>query len=73
VLKKRPVGRDVNDGDQFYFNPEFTHDRYQVRIDSIQAKETVCTILSLPGLGLELMPFFCAAGRSETDGRWDYN
>ncbi|KAG1814325.1 Cullin family-domain-containing protein [Suillus subaureus] len=40
VLKKRPVGKDVNDDDVFYFNPEFTDARAKVHINSIQAKET---------------------------------
>ncbi|KAI5118667.1 hypothetical protein M0805_001040 [Coniferiporia weirii] len=40
VLKKRPAGRDVNDGDVFYFNPDFTDPRARVHINSIQAKET---------------------------------
>lgn len=40
VLKKRPVGKDVNDTDVFYFNPEFTDPRAKVHINSIQAKET---------------------------------
>lgn len=40
VLKKRPVGKDVNDNDVFYFNSEFTDSRAKVHINSIQAKET---------------------------------
>lgn len=40
VLKKRPVGKDVNDTDVFYFNAEFTDPRAKVHINSIQAKET---------------------------------
>jgi cullin-4 len=42
VLKKRPVGKDVNDNDVFYFNPDFTDPRAKVHINSIQGKETVC-------------------------------
>lgn len=41
VLKKKPVGPDINESDSFYFNDDYTNSRYQVRIDSIQAKETV--------------------------------
>ena len=41
VLKKKPVGADVNESDVFYFNDDYTNPRHQVRIDSIQAKETV--------------------------------
>ena len=41
VLKKKPVGADINESDVFYFNDDYTNPRYQVRIDSIQAKETV--------------------------------
>ncbi|KAG2342628.1 Cullin-domain-containing protein [Suillus weaverae] len=40
VLKKRPVGKDVNDKDIFYFNAGFTDPRAKVHINSIQAKET---------------------------------
>ncbi|OAX36818.1 Cullin-domain-containing protein [Rhizopogon vinicolor AM-OR11-026] len=40
VLKKRPVGKEVNDDDVFYFNAEFTDSRAKVHINSIQAKET---------------------------------
>ncbi|KAF9242330.1 Cullin family-domain-containing protein [Melanogaster broomeanus] len=40
VLKKRPVGKDVNEDDVFYFNAEFTDARAKVHINSIQAKET---------------------------------
>ncbi|KAH9947362.1 Cullin-domain-containing protein [Amylocystis lapponica] len=41
VLKKHPPGKDVNDGDTFQFNADFTDQRYQVHINSIQAKETL--------------------------------
>jgi cullin-4 len=44
VLEKRPPGRDVNDDDKFRYNPDFTYPRYQVRVDSIQAKETVRSV-----------------------------
>ncbi|KIJ58771.1 hypothetical protein HYDPIDRAFT_141311 [Hydnomerulius pinastri MD-312] len=40
VLKKRPVGKDVNKDDVFYFNADFTDPRAKVHINSIQAKET---------------------------------
>lgn len=43
VLRKEPVGKDVNKTDVFHFNAEFTDERYQVHINSIQAKETVRT------------------------------
>lgn len=42
VLKKRPVGRDINDSDMFVYNAEFTDERARIHINSIQAKETVC-------------------------------
>ncbi|KAG2097940.1 uncharacterized protein F5147DRAFT_777805 [Suillus discolor] len=35
VLKKRPVGKDVNDHAVFYFNPEFTDPWAKVHINSI--------------------------------------
>ena len=41
VLKKKPTGPDVNETDAFCFNDDYKNQRYQVRIDSIQVKETV--------------------------------
>lgn len=41
VLKKKPAGPDVNESDTFYFNDDYTNPRHQVKIDSIQVKETV--------------------------------
>ncbi|TFK48041.1 Cullin-4B [Heliocybe sulcata] len=40
VLKKKPAGPDVNDGDVFYYNAGFTDPRPRVHINSIQVKET---------------------------------
>ncbi|KAJ3485804.1 hypothetical protein NLI96_g4680 [Meripilus lineatus] len=40
VLKKQPVGKNVNDGDVFSFNSDFTDPGYRVHINSIQVKET---------------------------------
>ncbi|KAI0719069.1 Cullin-4B [Cerioporus squamosus] len=40
VLRKNPLGKDVHKTDTFYFNADFTDPRYQVHINSIQAKET---------------------------------
>ncbi|KAI0344167.1 Cullin-domain-containing protein [Trametopsis cervina] len=40
VLKKQPPGKDVNDGDIFFFNADFTDHAYRVHINSIQVKET---------------------------------
>jgi len=40
VLKKNPVGREVNDDDVFSFNADFEDPRSRVHINSIQAKET---------------------------------
>ena len=48
VLRKHPLGKDVNKTDTFHFNADFTDPRYQVHINSIQAKETVhCLHVSL--------------------------
>ena len=41
VLKKSPMGREVEDGDVFRFNAEFTDPRPKIHINSIQVKETV--------------------------------
>ncbi|KAF8168514.1 Cullin family-domain-containing protein [Crassisporium funariophilum] len=38
ILKKLPVGRDVDDSDIFKFNPDFDDPRAKVHINSIQAK-----------------------------------
>lgn len=47
ALRKLPPGKDVNDGDTFHFNADFVDPRYQVHINSIQAKETVCWVQTL--------------------------
>ena len=49
VLRKKPGGADVNESDIFYFNDDYTNPRYQVRIDSIQVKETVRETILLVG------------------------
>jgi cullin-4 len=43
VLKKSPVGREVEEDDVFRFNADFTDPRPKVHINSIQVKETVIT------------------------------
>ncbi|KAI0651243.1 Cullin-4B [Trametes meyenii] len=40
VLKKEPAGKEVNATDVFRFNADFMDARFQVHINSIQAKET---------------------------------
>lgn len=39
-LLKQPPGKDINAGDQFIVNANFTHPKYRVRINQIQLKET---------------------------------
>lgn len=39
-LLKQPQGKDINAGDQFIVNANFTHPKYRVRINQIQLKET---------------------------------
>ncbi|KAF2453130.1 Cullin family-domain-containing protein [Lineolata rhizophorae] len=39
-LAKKPKGRDINPGDQFAVNPSFTTDKYRVKINQVQLKET---------------------------------
>ena len=48
MLKKGPPGKDVNKTDTFAVNADFTDQRYQIHINSIQSKETVRV---QPGLG----------------------
>lgn len=40
MLQKEPRGREVNDGDNFVFNREFTAKLHRIKINSIQLKET---------------------------------
>lgn len=40
MLHKEPRGRDVNDGDKFLFNKDFTAKLHRIKINSIQLKET---------------------------------
>ncbi|RPD58496.1 Cullin-domain-containing protein [Lentinus tigrinus ALCF2SS1-6] len=40
VVRKNPLGKDVHKTDTFHFNADFTDPRYQVHVNSIQAKET---------------------------------
>ena len=40
VLTKEPRGKEVDDGDAFHFNAEFTHALFKIRINQIQLKET---------------------------------
>ena len=40
VLAKDPKGKDVNTSDRFSVNLGFTHTKYRIKINQIQAKET---------------------------------
>lgn len=40
VLQKTPRGRDVEDGDRFTFNHEFSNKLFRIKINQIQMKET---------------------------------
>lgn len=40
VLSKNPKGKDVNPGDVFTVNLNFSHPKYRIKINQIQAKET---------------------------------
>ena len=39
-LTKHPKGRDVDETDKFTLNSSFTHEKFRVKINSIQLKET---------------------------------
>ncbi|KAH8291276.1 hypothetical protein KR054_010269 [Drosophila jambulina] len=41
VITKTPKGRDIENGDQFDFNNEFTNKLFRIKINQIQMKETV--------------------------------
>ncbi|KAL4802067.1 Cullin family-domain-containing protein [Aspergillus unguis] len=40
VLAKKPKGRDVNDTDEFAYNPTFADPKMRIKINQIQLKET---------------------------------
>jgi len=40
VLQKNPRGKDVNDGDKFIYNKDFTNKLKRIKINQIQLKET---------------------------------
>ncbi|KAL9914907.1 cullin 4 isoform 2-T5 [Glossina fuscipes fuscipes] len=40
VISKEPKGREVEDGDQFHYNNEFTNKLFRIKINQIQMKET---------------------------------
>ena len=40
VVTKEPKGREVDDGDVFHFNKDFTERLFRIKINSIQMKET---------------------------------
>ena len=48
VIQKIPRGRDINPGDRFVFNREFTHQLYRIKINQIQLKETVSRAAFIP-------------------------
>ncbi|XP_037089322.1 cullin-4A-like [Pollicipes pollicipes] len=41
VIQKLPRGKEVNPGDKFVFNRDFTHQLYRIKINQIQLKETI--------------------------------
>jgi len=40
VLGKLPKGKDINDGDRFLYNKDFTNALFKIKINQIQLKET---------------------------------
>jgi len=40
VMTKIPKGKDINDGDKFVFNKDFTNALFKIKINQIQLKET---------------------------------
>jgi len=40
VLSKVPKGKDINDGDKFSYNKDFTNALFKIKINQIQLKET---------------------------------
>ena len=40
VLQKIPRGKDINDGDKFVYNSQFSHPLCYIKINQVQLKET---------------------------------
>eukprot|EP00095_Tigriopus_kingsejongensis_P003490 maker-scaffold875_size86197-snap-gene-0.15 protein:Tk03490 transcript:maker-scaffold875_size86197-snap-gene-0.15-mRNA-1 annotation:"PREDICTED: cullin-4B-like" len=40
VLQKTPRGKDVDEKDKFFFNKDFTHQLFHIKINQVQMKET---------------------------------
>ena len=45
VLHKNPKSKDVEDGDKFSCNDDFKHKLFRIKINQIQMKETVTSIM----------------------------
>ncbi|KAJ8031251.1 Cullin-4B [Holothuria leucospilota] len=41
VIIKQPKSKDIEKGDKFFFNPEFKHKLFRIKINQVQMKETV--------------------------------
>ncbi|XP_071837977.1 cullin-4A-like [Apostichopus japonicus] len=41
VITKQPKSKDIEKGDKFFFNGEFKHKLYRIKINQVQMKETV--------------------------------
>jgi cullin-4 len=39
-LRKHPPGREINDTDTFTLNTSFSHEKYRIKINQVQLKET---------------------------------
>lgn len=40
VINKRPLGKDINEGDKFIYNAKFKHNLHRIKINQVQLKET---------------------------------
>ena len=49
VIVKAPKGKDINDGDRFVFNKEFTNALYKIKIN--QVRTTFRDLLEPSGIG----------------------
>ena len=39
-LRKHPTGREINNADLFSLDPNFSHEKYRIKINQVQLKET---------------------------------
>ena len=57
VMTKIPKGKDINDGDKFVFNKDFTNALFKIKINQVKQFK-ICTCINLYTLYLNFIYFF---------------